>query len=125
MHVGVHSLTSLECHTGEATVHVPAQSSSEARADSREPSVHGSSATTLDASRALLAAGQNALPSCRPDLLAQVIGYEAVRPKRGNECLSATSQAILASAATLRGGPATASFAGVQCSWEGKCVLCH
>ena len=58
--LGVDSLTSLECYTGEATVHVPAQSSSEACTDSREPSVHGSTATTLNASCALLAAGQNA-----------------------------------------------------------------
>ena len=141
--LGVHSQTSLKCYTGEAAVHVSAQFSSEARTDSREPSIHGSTATTLDASCALLAAGQNAhaLPFCRPDPLAQVVEYcsveyqglilllsagsvpapagEAVRPKRRGQCPSATSQAILASAATFRRGPAIASFAGVQYSLRG------
>ena len=141
--LGVHSMTTLECYTGEATVHVSAQFSSEARTDSREPSIHGSTATTLNASCALLAAGQNAHapPFCRPDPRAQVVEYcsieyqgsilllsagsvpapagEAVRPKRRGQCPSATSQAILASAATFRRGPAIASFAGVQYSLRG------
>ena len=86
--LGVHSMTTLECYTGEATVHVSAQFSSEARTDSREPSIHGSTATTLNASCALLAAGQNAHapPFCRPDPLAQVVEYCSVSARVRSCC---------------------------------------
>ena len=138
MQVGIHYLTSVKCHTGKATIHIPAQHGSEASADSHEPAAHGSSAATLYASCALLAAGQDAhaLPCCGPNLLIQAIEYciegdqgsalllsvgyvpapagEAICPKCRGQCPSATSQAILAFAATFRGGPATASFTGVQ-----------
>ena len=45
---------------------------------------------------------------------------EAIPPRRGVQCPSATSQAILASPTTLRGRSATASSAGVQCIVGGR-----